>query len=36
LMPEIRKEMNFKKSMISFSVFIAGILMMYLVKLIGE
>ncbi|UMX47713.1 MAG: ZIP family metal transporter [Candidatus Nealsonbacteria bacterium DGGOD1a] len=36
LMPEIRKEMNFKKSMISFSVFIAGILMMYLVKSIGE
>jgi zinc and cadmium transporter len=36
LMPEIRKEMDFKKSMVSFSVFIAGILMMYLVKLTGE
>jgi len=36
LMPEIRKEADFKKSIISFLVFIAGILLMYLVKLIGE
>ncbi len=36
LMPELRKETDLKRSMLSFSVFIVGILMMYLVKLIGE
>ena len=35
LLPEIRKELNFKKSMISFGTFIIGVLMMYLFKLIG-
>lgn len=35
LLPEIRKELNFKKSMISFSIFILGIIIMYLFKLIG-
>lgn len=36
LMPEIRKETNRKKSIITFLVFILGILMMYLVKLINH
>lgn len=35
LMPEIIKETNTKKSLISFVVFFAGILLMYLVKLLG-
>src|SRR4030042_3621903 len=34
LMPEIRKEINLKKSMISFLIFILGIVLMFLVKLI--
>lgn len=36
LMPEIRKEVSLKKSMISFGVFLLGVLIMYLVKLLGE
>lgn len=36
LMPEIRKESNLKKSIISFFVFILGITLMYLVKFIGH
>ena len=35
LMPEIRKETNLKKSMVSFLVFILGILMMYFIKFLG-
>ena len=35
LMPEIRKEANLKKSMISFGVFLIGIFIMFLVKFIG-
>jgi len=35
LMPEIRKETSLKKSMISFGVFLAGILLMYAIKLMG-
>lgn len=36
LMPEIRKETGFKKSMASFLVFVLGILLMYAVKIIGH
>ncbi len=36
LMPEIRKEPNLKKSIISFFFFILGIILMYLVKFIGH
>lgn len=36
LMPEIRKEESLKKSMASFGVFLIGILIMFLVKLISE
>jgi zinc and cadmium transporter len=36
LMPEIRKESNLGKSIISFFVFILGIVIMYLVKFIGH
>lgn len=36
LMPEIRKEANLKKSIASFIIFILGIVLMYLVKLIGH
>lgn len=36
LIPEIRKETNLKKSMISFGVFIIGILLMYAVKFIAH
>ncbi len=32
LMPEIRKEANLKKSLLSFGVFLAGIVLMFLVK----
>lgn len=35
LMPEIRKETNLKKSLISFGVFIIGIFFMFLVKFFG-
>src|SRR4030042_3986025 len=35
LIPEIRKETNVKKSLISFSFFLIGIVIMYLAKLIG-
>jgi len=35
LMPEIRKEVSLKKSMLSFSIFLFGIVIMYLVKFIG-
>lgn len=35
LMPEIRKETNLKKSLLSFAIFIAGVLMMWLVKQLG-
>jgi zinc and cadmium transporter len=35
LMPEIRKETSLVKSLVSFAVFLAGILIMYLVKLLG-
>ena len=36
LMPEIKKEANIKKSMTAFSIFVLGILLMYLVKLINH
>lgn len=36
LMPEIRKESNLKKSVVSFLIFILGILIMYLAKFIGH
>jgi len=36
LMPEIRKESNLRKSMISFSVFLIGILIMYLAKFLDR
>lgn len=36
LMPEIRKEANLKKSIGTFLVFILGILLMYLIKLINH
>ncbi len=36
LLPEIRKETSLKKSMLSFGVFLVGILMMFLVKYIGH
>lgn len=36
LMPEIKKETNLKKSMVSFGVFLAGIAIMFLVKLTGS
>ncbi len=36
LMPEIRKETSLKKSMLSFGVFLVGILIMFLVKFIGH
>jgi len=36
LMPEIRKETNLKKSLVSFAIFIVGILLMFLVKFIGH
>lgn len=35
LMPEIRKEENLKRSVISFTIFLSGILLMYLVKFLG-
>lgn len=35
LMPEIRKEQNLKKSLLSFGVFVIGILLMLTVKVIG-
>ncbi len=36
LMPEIRKETSLKKSMMSFGVFLVGIAIMFLVKMIGH
>ena len=36
LMPEIKKESNFKKSIISFSMFLLGIILMFVVKFIGN
>ena len=36
LMPEIRKEENLKKSMLSFGFFMAGILLMFLIKLLNH
>lgn len=36
LMPEIKKESNFKKSVISFFVFLLGITVMYLVKFLSH
>ena len=36
LMPEIRKEASLKKSMLSFGVFLLGIVIMYVVKFIGH
>ncbi len=36
LMPEIRKEPNLKKSLVSFGVFIAGVALMWALKLIGH
>lgn len=36
LIPELRKETNLSKSLISFTIFIAGLLLMYGVRLIGE
>ena len=36
LMPEIRKETSLRKSMLSFSIFLLGIAIMYLVKFIGH
>ncbi|OGF99970.1 hypothetical protein A2Y99_01440 [Candidatus Gottesmanbacteria bacterium RBG_13_37_7] len=35
LMPEIRKEESLKKSLISFGVFLIGVIIMFLVKMIG-
>ncbi len=35
LMPEIRKEESLKKSLLSFGMFLIGVLLMYLVKLMG-
>lgn len=35
LMPEIRKEESLKKSLLSFGMFLIGVLFMYLVKLMG-
>lgn len=35
LMPEIRKEPNPKKSMLSFGIFLIGILIMFLIKFLG-
>lgn len=36
LMPEIRKEKSLKKSIISFGMFLIGIAIMFLVKIIGH
>jgi len=36
LMPEIRKETSLKKSLLSFGIFLVGILIMFLVKFIGN
>ncbi|KKQ38430.1 MAG: Zinc/iron permease [Candidatus Roizmanbacteria bacterium GW2011_GWA2_37_7] len=36
LMPEIRKEASLKKSMLSFGVFLLGLVIMYVVKFIGH
>lgn len=36
LIPEIRKETNLKKSLTSFSIFVLGILLMYLLKSLGH
>ena len=36
LMPEIRKETSLRKSLLSFSIFLLGIAIMYLVKFIGH
>ena len=36
LIPEIRKEENIKKSLISFFYFLIGIAIMYLIKIIGS
>jgi zinc and cadmium transporter len=36
LMPEIRKEVNIKKSVTAFAIFVLGILLIYLVKFIGR
>jgi len=36
LMPEIRKETNLKKSIATFIIFVLGILLMYLIKLINH
>ncbi|MFA6189933.1 MAG: ZIP family metal transporter [Candidatus Staskawiczbacteria bacterium] len=36
LMPEIKKESNFKKSVISFSVFLLGIILMFVVKFLDR
>jgi len=36
LMPEIKKEKDLKKSMVSFLVFIIGIILMYLIKIINH
>jgi len=36
LMPEIRKESNFKKSIISFSIFLMGIVLMFAVKFLDH
>ena len=35
LMPEIRKEVSLTKSLTAFSIFLAGIVMMYLLKFVG-
>ena len=34
-MPEIRKETNLKKSLLSFGIFLLGIAIMFFVKFIG-
>jgi zinc and cadmium transporter len=36
LMPEIRKEANLKKSIVSFLVFLLGIILMYLIKIVNH
>lgn len=36
LMPEIRKEESLKKSLLSFAIFLIGVIIMFLVKLVGH
>jgi len=36
LMPELRKEANLKKSLVSFGIFLAGIFLMFLLKFVNH